>query len=71
VFTFIFAWNDYIFALVLTRTEVMTFTVQATGYFGAQSTLWAPAPYSSVRHRLVLRGSARGGDDDGHDDTGR
>jgi hypothetical protein len=31
----------------------------------------APAPYSSVRHRLVLRGSARGGEHDGHDGTGR
>jgi hypothetical protein len=30
-----------------------------------------PAPYSSVRHRLVLRGSARGGEHDGHDGTGR
>ena len=26
VFTFVFAWNDFIFALVLTRTEVTTYT---------------------------------------------
>ena len=26
VFTFVFAWNDFLFALVLTRTEVITYT---------------------------------------------
>jgi multiple sugar transport system permease protein len=41
IFTFIFAWNDFIFALVLTRTEVTTYTVQVTHYFGGQSNLWA------------------------------
>ena len=39
VFTFVFAWNDFIFALVLTRTEVTTYTVQVTHYFGGQSEL--------------------------------
>lgn len=41
VFTFIFAWNDFIFALVLTKSEVVTYTVKVTGYFGSQSTFWA------------------------------
>jgi multiple sugar transport system permease protein len=41
VFTFVFAWNDFIFALVLTRSEVTTYTVQVTHYFGAQSNFWA------------------------------
>jgi multiple sugar transport system permease protein len=54
VFTFIFAWNDYIFALVLTRTEVMTFTVQVTAYFGAQSTLWAKISAMSVLGTLPI-----------------
>jgi len=40
VFAFIFAWNDFVFALILTRTDVMTYTVQVTGYFGSQSTFW-------------------------------
>ena len=26
VFTFVFAWNEFLFALVLTRTEVTTYT---------------------------------------------
>ena len=34
VFTFVFAWNDFIFALVMTRSEVTTYTVQVTHYFG-------------------------------------
>ena len=41
VFTFIFAWNDFIFALILTRSEVVTYPVQVTGYFGSQSTFWS------------------------------
>ena len=41
VFAFIFAWNDFIFALVLTRTEVVTFPVKVTSFFGQQQTFWA------------------------------
>ncbi len=40
VFTFVFAWNEYLFALILTGSEVTTFPVQVTGYFGSQSTFW-------------------------------
>ena len=40
VFTFIFAWNDFIFALILSRTEVTTFPVQMTRFFGHQQTFW-------------------------------
>jgi multiple sugar transport system permease protein len=48
VFTFIFAWNDFLFALVLTRTEVITFPVQLTHYFGGQSNFWAKIAAMSV-----------------------
>jgi len=41
VFTFVFAWNDFIFALVLTRNDAITFPVQVTHYFGGQSNFWA------------------------------
>lgn len=41
VFAFVFAWNDFVFALILTRSEVVTFPVQVTGFFGAQSTFWS------------------------------
>ena len=48
VFTFVFAWNEFIFALVLTRTEVTTYTVQVTHYFGGQSNFWAKIAAMSV-----------------------
>ena len=48
VFTFVFAWNEFIFALVLTRTEVTTYTVQLSRYFGGQSTFWAKIAAMSV-----------------------
>ena len=48
VFTFIFAWKTFLFALVLTRTEVTTYTVQVTHYFGGQSNFWAKIAAMSV-----------------------
>ena len=36
------------FALVLTRTEVTTYTVQVTHYFGGQSNFWAKIAAMSV-----------------------
>ncbi len=48
IFTFVFAWNDFIFALVLTRTEVATYTVQVTHYFGGQSNFWGKISAMSV-----------------------
>jgi len=48
IFTFLFASNDFIFALVLTRTEVATYTVQVTHYFGGQSNFWAKISAMSV-----------------------
>ena len=40
VFAFIFAWNEFIFALVLTRNEIITFPVQVTQFMQSQATLW-------------------------------
>jgi multiple sugar transport system permease protein len=48
VFTFVFAWNDFLFALVLTRNNVTTFPVQVTHYFGGQSNFWAKIAAMSV-----------------------
>lgn len=48
VFTFIFAWNEFLFALVLTRSEVITFPVQVSHYFGPQQILWAKVGAMSV-----------------------
>jgi multiple sugar transport system permease protein len=54
VFTFVFAWNDFLFALVLTRTEVITFPVMLTHYFGGQSNFWAKIAAMSVLGTLPI-----------------
>lgn len=54
VFTFVFAWNDFVFALVLTRSAVTTFPVQVTHYFGGQSNFWAKIAAMSVLGTLPI-----------------
>ena len=54
IFTFVFAWNEFLFALVLTRTEVGTYTVQVTHYFGGQSNFWAKISAMSVLGTLPI-----------------
>jgi raffinose/stachyose/melibiose transport system permease protein len=54
VFAFIFSWNEFLFALVLTRTQVITYPVQITQYFGAQSTFWAKISAMSVLGTLPV-----------------
>ncbi|MBM3518253.1 MAG: carbohydrate ABC transporter permease [Alphaproteobacteria bacterium] len=41
VFTFIFAWNEYAFALVLTETEVITVPVQIAKFMGREATYFS------------------------------
>jgi len=48
VFAFIYSWNEFLFALVMTRSNVMTYTVQISNYFGPQSTFWAKISAMSV-----------------------
>lgn len=54
VFTFVFAWNEFIFALVLTRNEVTTFPVQVTHYFGGQSNFWSKIAAMSMLGTLPI-----------------
>ena len=54
ILTFVFAWNEFLFALVLTRTEVATYTVQVTHYFGGQSGFWAKISAMSVLGTLPI-----------------
>ena len=54
VFTFVFAWNDFIFALILTRTDVITFPVQLTHYMGGQSNFWSKIAAMSVLGTLPI-----------------
>jgi multiple sugar transport system permease protein len=48
VFAFIYSWNEFLFALVMTRSHVITYTVQISAYFGPQSTFWAKISAMSV-----------------------
>jgi multiple sugar transport system permease protein len=50
----VFAWNELLFALVLTRTEVVTYPVQVTHYFGGQSNFWAKIAALSVLGTLPI-----------------
>ncbi len=43
VFTFIFSWNEFLFAVILTRAQVVTVPVAMSGYFGSQSSFWGEA----------------------------
>jgi multiple sugar transport system permease protein len=54
IFTFVFAWNEFLFALVLARTEATTYTVQVTHYFGGQSGFWAKISAMSVLGTLPV-----------------
>ena len=54
IFTFIFCWNEFLFALVLTRSEVTTYTVQITRYFGGQSNFWAKISAMSMLGTLPI-----------------
>ena len=54
MFTFVFAWNEFLFALVLTRSEVTTFPVQVTHYFGGQSNFYSKIAAMSVLGTLPI-----------------
>ena len=48
IFTFIFNWNEFLFALVLSRTHVITYPVKMTSYFGPESAFWGEAATVSL-----------------------
>jgi multiple sugar transport system permease protein len=54
IFTFIFIWNEFIFALVLTRTTVVTLPVGMANLFGTQAVLWGQAGVLSVTAMLPI-----------------
>jgi len=54
VFAFIMAMNEFVYALVLTRSEVITFPVQISHYFSAQATYWAKISAISVLGSLPV-----------------
>ena len=54
VFTFIFAWNEFGFALVLTRDSVITYPVHVSHYFGSLSTYWGKVGVVSILGTLPV-----------------
>jgi len=40
ILAFIFSWNEYLFASLLTRTQAATFTTHLVTYFGSRRVLW-------------------------------
>ena len=48
VFAFIFAWTEFIFAVVLTRTDEVTLPVAIAGYSGSQGSNWGQASALAV-----------------------
>jgi multiple sugar transport system permease protein len=48
IFAFIWTWNDFIFALIFTRTNATTFMVAAAQFRTEQGILWGPVGASTV-----------------------
>ena len=48
IFAFIWTWNDFIFALVFTRTNAVTFMVAAAQFRTEQGVMWGPIGASTV-----------------------
>lgn len=48
VFAFIFSWNEFLFALILTRAKTMTLPIALAAFFGSQSAFWGQASALSV-----------------------
>ncbi len=54
VFVFIFSWNEFLFALILTRNNVLTLPVLMARFFGAQSYEWGLASAVGVVATLPI-----------------
>lgn len=48
IFAFIWTWNDFIFALIFTRTNAVTFMVAAAQFRTEQGVMWGPVGASTV-----------------------
>ena len=54
VFTFIFAWNEFAFAFVLTETEVITVPVQLAKFMGREATYFSRIAALSILAMLPI-----------------
>lgn len=42
IFCFIFSWNEFLFALILTRVKAQTFPIQVSAFLGVKGIQWGP-----------------------------
>ena len=50
---FLFTWNEFFFASILTRADAKPFTVHLPSYFGNRRILWGPLSAASVLGAIV------------------
>jgi multiple sugar transport system permease protein len=48
IFSFLFAWNEFLFAFILTRTQAATVTLGVSSFITQEGTLWGPLAASAV-----------------------
>jgi len=48
ILIFIFTWNEFFFASILTQSDAKTYTVHLTSFFGARRILWGELAAASV-----------------------
>ena len=72
ILVFIFNWNEFFFASVLTRTRAATFTTHLVTYFGSRRVLWGelcaasvigilpPVVLAMLARRFLVRGMTLG-----------
>jgi len=58
ILIFLFTWNEYFFASVLTRADAKPFTVHLPSYFGNRRILWGPLSAASFLGAIVPIGLA-------------
>jgi ABC-type glycerol-3-phosphate transport system permease component len=54
IFTFVFGWNEYLYALVLTETNAITVPIQISKMIDAYSVLWGPLSAAVVLQLLPM-----------------
>ncbi|MBC7109110.1 MAG: carbohydrate ABC transporter permease [Methanomassiliicoccales archaeon] len=72
ILVFIFSWNEFLFASLLTRTKAATFTTHLVTYFGSRRVLWGelcaaatigalvPIALALLTRKYIIRGMTFG-----------
>ena len=72
ILVFIFTWNEFFFASILTQRSAKTFTIHLTSFFGSKRILWgelsaasvvgsaAPILFALIMKKYIIRGLTMG-----------